>query len=78
MLRRLLAAVVGLAMGGLIGLVPAFLGLGTRAIVGGAVLGALAFSIVLPLMAPPPSRGSRGDRRSPPSIPVNGRGDGQP
>jgi len=35
-------------MGGLIGLLPALLGAGTPAIVGGAVLGALVFSIGVP------------------------------
>ncbi len=45
MLRILLVALVGTAIGGLVGLGFAMMGLGNRAIVTGAVLGALVFSI---------------------------------
>ena len=54
MIKRILLAVVGLAMGGLIGLLPALLGIGTPAIIGGAVLGALVFSIGAPRLGATP------------------------
>ena len=48
MLKRLLVALVGMAMGGLIGLGGALLGLGNVAVVLGAVLGGLVFAIAAP------------------------------
>jgi len=48
MLKRLMVALVGMAMGGLAGLVVALLGAGNLAIVLGAALGALVFSIAAP------------------------------
>ena len=48
MLKRLLVALVGMAMGGLVGLVVALMGAGNPAILLGAVLGGLVFSIVAP------------------------------
>ena len=50
MLKRLLVALVGMAMGGLAGLVVALMGAGNLAIVLGAVLGGLVFSIAAPRM----------------------------
>jgi hypothetical protein len=48
MLRRVLVALVGMAMGGLIGVGAAMAGLGNAAIVVSAVLGGLVFSIAAP------------------------------
>jgi hypothetical protein len=48
MLRRLLVALVGMAMGGMVGLGAELMGLGNAAILLGAVLGGLIFSIVAP------------------------------
>jgi glucose uptake protein GlcU len=48
MLKRLLVALVGMAMGGLAGLVVALMGAGNIAIVLGAALGGLVFSIAAP------------------------------
>jgi ABC-type phosphate/phosphonate transport system permease subunit len=48
MIKRFLVAVVGTAMGGLVGLLVAFLGAGNAAILGGAVLGGLVFSLAAP------------------------------
>jgi len=48
MIKRLLVAVVGMGMGGLAGLLVAMLGVGNVAIVGGAVLGAVVFSVAAP------------------------------
>jgi hypothetical protein len=48
MLKRLMVAVVGMAMGGLAGLVVAWLGAGNIAILLGAALGGLVFSIAAP------------------------------
>jgi len=45
MLKKLLVALVGMAMGGLVGLLVAFMGAGNLAIILGAVLGGLVFSI---------------------------------
>jgi hypothetical protein len=50
MIKRLLVAVVGMAMGGLVGLLVALLGAGNLAILLGAVLGGLLFSIAAPRM----------------------------
>jgi glucose uptake protein GlcU len=50
MLRRLLVALVGMAMGGLAGLVVALMGAGNPAILLGAALGGLVFSIAAPRM----------------------------
>jgi glucose uptake protein GlcU len=52
MLRRLLVALVGMAMGGLAGLVIALMGVGNLAIVLGAALGGLVFSIAAPRVGP--------------------------
>lgn len=48
MLKRLLVALVGAAMGGLGGLVVALMGAGNLAILLGGVLGALVFSLAAP------------------------------
>lgn len=48
MIKKLLVAVVGMGMGGLAGLLVALLGVGNAAIVWGAVLGALVFSLAAP------------------------------
>ncbi len=48
MIKRLLVAVVGMAMGGLVGLLVAFLGVGNSAILWGAALGGLVFSLAAP------------------------------
>jgi hypothetical protein len=48
MLKRLVVAMVGMAMGGLVGLGIALMGAGNPAIIVGAVLGGLVFSIALP------------------------------
>ncbi len=48
MLRRLVVALVGMAMGGLAGLVVALMGAGNLAVILGAVLGGLVFSIAAP------------------------------
>ena len=50
MLRRLLVALVGMAMGGLAGLAVALMGAGNLAILLGAALGGLVFSIAAPRM----------------------------
>jgi hypothetical protein len=50
MLRRLLVALVGMAMGGLAGLGVALMGAGNVAIILGAALGGLVFSIGAPRM----------------------------
>ena len=50
MIKRLLVAVVGMAMGGLVGLLVAWLGAGNLAILFGAVLGGLLFSVAAPRM----------------------------
>lgn len=51
MLKRLMVALVGMAMGGLAGLAVALIGVGNPAIVVGAVLGGLVFSIAAPRMS---------------------------
>lgn len=48
MLKRLMVALVGMAMGGLAGLVVALMGAGNLAVILGAVLGGLVFSIAAP------------------------------
>ena len=48
MLKRLLVALVGMAMGGLAGLIVDLMGAGNPAILVGAVLGGLIFSIAVP------------------------------
>jgi hypothetical protein len=48
MLKRLLVALVGMAMGALGGLLFAMLGAGNLAIIVGAVAGGLVFSIAAP------------------------------
>ena len=48
MVKRLLLAIVGTAMGGLAGLLVAFLGAGNLAIFLGAAAGAVVFAFVLP------------------------------
>jgi glucose uptake protein GlcU len=48
MVKRLLVALVGMAMGGLAGLVVALMGAGNLAILLGAALGGLVFSIAAP------------------------------
>jgi len=48
MLKRLMVALVGMAMGGLAGLVVALMGAGNLAIIVGAVLGGVVFSIAAP------------------------------
>lgn len=48
MLKRLMVAMVGMAMGGLAGLVVALMGAGNLAIILGAALGGLVFSIAAP------------------------------
>jgi len=48
MLKRLVVALVGMAMGGLVGLVGALLGYGNSAILMGAVIGGVAFSVGSP------------------------------
>ena len=48
MLKRLMVALVGMAMGGLAGLVVALMGAGNLAIVLGAAVGGLVFSIAAP------------------------------
>jgi|HubBroStandDraft_4_1064222.scaffolds.fasta_scaffold2303749_1 glucose uptake protein GlcU len=50
MLKRLLLAMVGMAMGGLAGLVFDLMGVGSSAILIGAAVGALVFSIGAPLV----------------------------
>jgi len=47
-IKRLLVAVVGMGMGGLIGLLVALLGAGNPAILWGAALGGLVFSLAAP------------------------------
>jgi glucose uptake protein GlcU len=48
MLKRLLVALVGMAMGGLAGLLVDLMGVGNPAILVGAALGGLVFSIAAP------------------------------
>ncbi len=48
MLKRLLVALVGMAMGGLAGLLFDLMGAGNPAILVGAALGGLVFSIAAP------------------------------
>lgn len=48
MLKRLMVALVGMAMGGLAGLVVALMGAGNLAIILGAALGGLVFSVAAP------------------------------
>jgi len=48
MLKRLVVALVGMAMGGLAGLLVALMGAGNLAIILGAVVGGLVFSVALP------------------------------
>ena len=48
MLKRLMVALVGMAMGGLAGLLVALMGVGNLAILLGAALGGLVFSIAAP------------------------------
>jgi hypothetical protein len=48
MIKRLLVALVGMAMGGLAGLLVAWMGAGNLAILLGAALGGLVFSIGAP------------------------------
>ncbi len=48
MVKRLLVALVGMAMGGLLGLGVAWIGVGNPAILVGAALGGLVFSIAAP------------------------------
>jgi glucose uptake protein GlcU len=48
MLKRLVVTLVGMAMGGLAGLVVALMGAGNLAVILGAVLGGLVFSIAAP------------------------------
>ena len=50
MLKRLLVALVGMAMGGLAGLIVAAMGVGNKAILLGAALGGVVFSIAAPRM----------------------------
>jgi Na+(H+)/acetate symporter ActP len=47
-LKRLMVALVGMAMGGLAGLVVALMGAGNLAIILGAALGGLVFSVAAP------------------------------
>ena len=51
MLKRLLLAVVGMAMGGLAGLLFDLIGLGNAAIVFGALAGGLIFALAAPRLA---------------------------
>lgn len=53
MVKRLAVTIVGMAMGGLVGLVVALLGVGNAAILGGAVLGGLVFLVAAPRMGRP-------------------------
>jgi len=48
MLKRLLVALVGMAMGGLVGLGVAWMGAGNLAIILGALLGGLVFTVGAP------------------------------
>jgi glucose uptake protein GlcU len=48
MIKRLLVALVGMAMGGLAGLMVDLMGVGNPAILIGAALGGLVFSIAAP------------------------------
>jgi hypothetical protein len=48
MLKRLVVALVGMAMGGLAGLVVALMGVGNMAILLGAALGGIVFFIAAP------------------------------
>ena len=50
MIKRLLVALVGMAMGGLAGLMVDLMGVGNPAILIGAALGGLVFSIAAPLV----------------------------
>jgi hypothetical protein len=49
-IKRVLVAVVGMAMGGLVGLLVSLLGLGNLAIFLGVVLGGLIFFFAVPRM----------------------------
>jgi len=53
MVKRFLLAVVGMAMGGLIGLLFGVLGAGGASIFVGGILGALLFVLVIPALAGP-------------------------
>jgi len=48
MLKRLVVALVGMAMGGLAGLAVALMGAGNVAIIVGAAVGGLVFSVAAP------------------------------
>jgi len=48
MLKRLLVALVGMAMGGLAGLLVDLMGMGNPAILVGAAIGGVVFSIAAP------------------------------
>jgi len=48
MIKRLLVALVGMAMGGLAGLMVDLMGVGNPAILIGAALGGLVFSVAAP------------------------------
>jgi len=48
MLKKVLVALVGMAMGGLVGLGAALMGAGNMAILVGAALGGVVFSIAAP------------------------------
>ena len=48
MLKKLLVALVGMAMGALVGVGAAMMGLGNAAILAGAALGGVVFSIAAP------------------------------
>jgi len=50
MIKRLLVAIVGMAMGGLAGLLVAYLGAGNLAILLGAAVGGLLFFFAAPRM----------------------------
>jgi glucose uptake protein GlcU len=52
MVKRLVVALVGMAMGGLAGMVVALMGAGNIAIILGAALGGLVFSIAAPRLGP--------------------------
>ena len=48
MIKRILVALVGMAMGGLAGLAVALMGAGNVAIIVGAAVGGLVFSVAAP------------------------------
>jgi hypothetical protein len=52
MLKRLVVAIVGMAMGGLVGLGVDLMGVGNLAIILGAVIGGLVFSVAAPRVGP--------------------------